>query len=191
MNDINSMGSENLYHDIEIIDDSKNNINDALILDIKKAVEHTLLYEKFPFIVEVSVSLVSNMSIKELNKKYRKINKETDVLSFPANDFDSFVIGSNINNSMLNSDFYKNYYNYLEKNPETEKIILGDIVISFEKANHQAWQYFHSISRELVFLTVHGTLHLLGYDHQTQSDIQLMEDKQKKILLSAGVSREK
>lgn len=106
---------------------------------------------------EFNVIIVDNKKIKELNTKYRKINKTTDVISFALED----------------------------KKEETfslEKRILGDIYISVEKAKQQATEYGHSLKRELSFLAVHGLLHLLGYDHMTEEDEKIMFKKQELIL---------
>lgn len=112
---------------------------------------------------EISVTLVDNAEIHELNKQHRNIDRATDVLSFPANEGE--IIAA------IPDGF------------------LGDIVISVEKAVEQAEDYGHSVERELAFLTVHGTLHLLGYDHMTETDEKEMFALQKEILESMGVQR--
>jgi probable rRNA maturation factor len=104
--------------------------------------------------VEVSITFVDNQEIKNLNKQYRNIDKETDVLSFP-----------------------------FQNNLKLPIKILGDVVISTEKAILQAEEYGHSIDREIYFLIVHGILHLLGYDHKTKEDEKIMFSLQKEILL--------
>lgn len=102
---------------------------------------------------EVSVSLVSDEEIRELNKKYREKDAVTDVLSFPAAETPG------------------------------ENFSLGDIVISTETAARQAEEYGHSLERELSFLTIHGALHLLGLDHETShADAEIMEEMQEEIL---------
>ncbi len=104
---------------------------------------------------EFNIIFVSNERIKELNKMYRNIDKETDVLSFPDED--------------------KNY--------------IGDIFISLEKAKEQAKEYNHSLGREVGFLTVHGYLHLLGYDHQNEDEEKEMSALTENILTKAGLER--
>ena len=91
---------------------------------------------------EVSVTLVDNEGIRELNRKHRDIDRETDVLSFPLGDDDGY-----------------------EVDPDNDAIMLGDIVISLEKAAQQAEEYGHSYRREVAFLITHSLFHLLGYDH--------------------------
>lgn len=132
---------------------------------INKCIEKTISIENFTNDVEISLSIVDNKTIKHLNYEYRNINKETDVLSFPL--IDDF---NNINNT---------------KYP----IALGDIIISVDKAIHQAKQYGHSLQRELCFLTVHSMLHLLGYDHITEEEEEVMFEKQDVILNSLNIRR--
>ena len=106
---------------------------------------------------EFSVIITDNKTIKDLNKKYRDIDKETDVISFALED-------------------------EKEENVYLEKRILGDIYISIDKAKDQASEYGHSLTRELSFLAVHGLLHLLGYDHMNENDEKIMFSKQELIL---------
>ena len=120
---------------------------------------------------EISVLLVDNATIQELNRDYRDKDAPTDVLSFP-----------------LEED--------LEGETEPEIIggpaarMLGDIVISMEKATAQAAEYGHSVERELAFLLVHGLLHLLGHDHEKDETAKkLMRSEEKRILTGLGISR--
>ena len=123
---------------------------------IRRAVTQTLLYEDFSRPCEVSVTFTDNEKIRELNRTYRNIDRETDVLSFP----------------LFDEDF-----------SDGEKAALGDVVISLEKAVRQAEEYGHSFEREVAFLTVHSLLHLLGYDHETSAeDEKEMFFRQEEIL---------
>ena len=115
---------------------------------------------------EVSVTLVDNARIRELNARFREIDRETDVLSFPASDGVHFDI-----------------------DPDTNAIILGDIVISLEKAEEQANEYGHSIRRETAFLITHSLFHLLGYDHMTPDEETEMFARQEKVLEKLGITR--
>ena len=115
--------------------------------------------------VEFNLIIVDNKYIHELNKMYRNIDRETDVITFALEDEDSIVIPNN-------------------------KRILGDIYISIDKAKSQAEEYGHSLLRELSFLAVHGFYHLLGYDHQTKEEEQIMFKKQEEVLESYGITRE-
>ncbi len=133
-----------------------------LIENVAKAV---LESENFSLNTEISFSIVSNKEIRQINKKYRNIDKETDVLSFPLIDFEN------------------------EEIPNKGTIILGDIIISIEKAISQAKEYGHSITREIAFLTTHSMLHLLGYDHMTENEEKIMFEKQENILKSLNITR--
>ena len=130
---------------------------------VRKAVFNTLVYEGFKKDVEVSVTFVDNEGIKVLNNQYRQKNCATDVLSFPM--FDDFA----------EIDMYP------------EPVPLGDIVISLERAEQQGHHLVHSIYHEVAFLSVHSTLHLLGYDHETsKADEEEMFRKQKEIMEIIG-----
>ena len=134
---------------------------------VRLSVEATLAYESYHNVAEVSVTFTDNIGIKKLNKKYRRIDKETDVLSFPLFDFE----GS-------------------EEPPidETQNM-LGDIVVSLEKAKAQAEEFGHSFEREVAFLCVHSMLHLLGYDHETSEEDELdMRQRQTEIMEMLGLA---
>lgn len=115
---------------------------------------------------EVSVTLVDNARIRELNNEFREIDRETDVLSFPMGDDEGF-----------------------EVDPDNDAILLGDIVISAEKAKAQAEEYGHSFKREMAFLLTHSLFHLLGYDHTTPEEEAEMFAKQERVLERLGISR--
>lgn len=149
---------------------SKIKISPKLRTLVKRAVETTLFRENFTSSSEVSVSFVDNKKIQELNLSFRGMDKPTDVLSFPM--LEGGDEDGNINLS-------------------TGALTLGDIVISAEKAADQAREYGHSIEREICFLAVHSTLHLLGYDHETSSeDEEHMIKMQESVLSEMGLSRE-
>lgn len=129
---------------------------------IKKAIDTVLKEECFERAAEVSVTVVTDASIHELNLESRGVDRPTDVLSFPVFD----------------EDFGVGY------------AVLGDIVISHETAVRQADEYGHSIEREIAFLTVHSMLHLLGYDHETSpEDEKEMFARQEEILEIMGLAR--
>lgn len=133
---------------------------------IRKACTATLKLEGFDDPAEVSVTLVNDEMIREMNSKFRNIDASTDVLSFP--------LGEN---------------GVYDENPETGAKMLGDIVISVEHALSQADLYGHGIEREVAFLTVHSMLHLLGYDHE-QGGLQktIMREKEEKVLDALGLA---
>ncbi len=111
-----------------------------------------------------NVIIVDNNYIHELNNTYRNIDRETDVITFALEDEDTLVIGG-------------------------DERILGDIYISIDKARSQAQEYGHGLLRELAFLAVHGFYHLLGYDHMTKKDEEIMFKKQDEILEEYGITR--
>lgn len=118
---------------------------------------------------EVSVSLVDDQAIRELNRVYRGIDSPTDVLSF------SQLEGTQIPAGNLPPDY---------------PVPIGDIVVSIPRMRQQAVDYGHSDERELGFLLVHGLLHLLGYDHDDPGDARAMRAVEEDILASAGLTRE-
>lgn len=133
---------------------------------MRQSVKASLEYEGFMNDAEVSVTFTDNEGIKVLNSEFRGIDKETDVLSFPLTSFD----GS-------------------EEPPADEpSIMLGDIVISLEKAAAQAQEFGHSFERECAFLCVHSMLHLLGYDHvNSEEEDAEMRHRQSEILENMGL----
>ncbi len=139
------------------------NINIRLIEDVIKA---ALEYEKIKNDCEISVTIVDNEQIHQLNKQFRNIDRATDVLSFPLIDFQKEQLP-----------------------PDNVKVYLGDIVISIERAAEQAIEYGHSLQREIGFLTAHSMLHLLGYDHMLPEEEKIMFKKQEEILKSLGLKR--
>ena len=137
--------------------------DEALII---KATQAALEHEFFTQECEININITNNKEIRELNKQYRGIDKETDVLSFPMYTVEE-----------------------LKSQNFPGEMILGDIVISIEKAEAQAKDYGHGKDRELAFLTVHSVLHLLGYDHETLDDEAVMIRKQEEILSKLGMER--
>ncbi|MFO7610903.1 MAG: rRNA maturation RNase YbeY [Clostridia bacterium] len=121
----------------------------------------------------VSVIITDNDETRRLNSEFRGIDNETDVLSFPLLD---------ARNGRLSWDG-------ADMDDETGCILLGDIVVSLEKATEQADQYGHSLERELAFLVCHGMLHLLGYDHTGKRDEARMTKKQSEVLDKLGYKR--
>ena len=130
--------------------------------------EQALQEEGFSLQTQVSLSLVTAEEIRQVNRRFRRIDRVTDVLSFPQL---SFTPGEE------------------EEKNERGEIILGDILICVARARSQAEEYGHSLRRELAFLTAHSMLHLLGYDHQTKAQEQEMFAKQEQILQSLGIPR--
>ena len=145
---------------------------------LKLVIEKALEQEKCPYECEVNVTIVDNNTIHEINREQRKIDRPTDVLSFPMLDYE--VAGDF---SMAEDDI-SNF------NPDSGELILGDIVISYDKVIEQAAEYNHSRKRELAFLVAHSMLHLFGFDHMVDDERIEMEEKQNIILNNLGITRE-
>lgn len=135
---------------------------------ILKVVKTIAKLGSIPKNTELSILLVDNSYIKDLNYVYRHVNSATDVLSFAMNELTegepAFTFTNEVN-------------------------VLGDIVISLEKAVEQSKEYGHSFERELGFLVAHGLLHLLGYDHENETEAKVMQELEKKILQAAKLER--
>ncbi len=145
----------------------------------KTVIDKVLEVEQCPYSVEVNVLLTDNDGIQEYNRQMRNIDAPTDVLSFPNLDFEApsaFYIESG-----TEADY---------KNPETDRIIFGDIILSVDKIKTQAKEYGHSEKREYAFLIAHSMYHLCGYDHMTKEEAELMEKKQENILSLLQITRD-
>ena len=152
-----------------IISNDQNSVKvpSGVRLLIRRCCNAVLTMEQFNDSAEISVRFVDNAQIKELNTQFRNIEKETDVLSFPLGE---------------NGEY--------DRNPANGAALLGDIVISIEKAMEQAEEYGHSLDREVAFLTVHSMLHLLGYDHvQGGMEAVRMREKEETVLTQLGLKR--
>ncbi|MCH5157075.1 MAG: rRNA maturation RNase YbeY [Clostridiales bacterium] len=129
--------------------------------------------------IEMSLSIVSPKDIQALNKQFRGIDAVTDVLSFPTID--------NPERGVLDV----NAFTPDAINGETGKLNIGDVIICIDRAKEQAAEYGHSLKRELCFLSLHGLLHLMGYDHVEPRDEQQMNALQEEILQQMGITRNK
>jgi len=154
-------------------DQTKVNIEDELLNIINRCIEKTLEYEEFADDAEISLTFTDNEGIKNLNRDMRGRDSVTDVLSFP----------------MLEQEDDGTLIIY-DEDIVDGKVLLGDIVISAERAVKQAEEYGHSITREMCFLAVHSVLHLLGYDHErSEEEEKLQFAKQEEILTSLNITR--
>lgn len=145
----------------------------------KAVVEMSLDYVKCPYDIEVSLLITDNQGIREYNRDYRNIDKETDVLSFPNVDFENPADFLNI------EERFEDYFN-----PDSGNLVLGDIVVSAQKVLEQATAYGHSEKREFAFLIAHSMLHLCGYDHMEDSERAEMEKHQEAILEALKIRRD-
>lgn len=144
----------------DIFNDAKEKIDENII---KEVLDKAFSYEKIDN-VYFSIIITDNNKIRKINREYRNIDRETDVISFALEDDKVF--------------------------PEIDIRVLGDIYISLDKVKEQSKLYGHSEKRELAFLTVHGLLHLLGYDHMDKHDEEIMFKKQDEILELANIRKE-
>ena len=144
----------------EIFNNTNNDINTSELEDYIKYVVKELDIENAIF----NIIFIDNKEIRKINREYRNVDRETDVISFALED----------NMDVVYEDFR----------------LLGDIYISYEKAIEQAELYNHSVKREVFFLATHGILHLLGYDHMEEEDEKVMFGKQNELLDGYGITRE-
>ena len=143
-------------------------IPSGLRMLIRRACIAVLREEKFQGDAEVSVTFVDNDQIRRLNAKFRDKDSATDVLSFPMGE---------------NGEY--------DLNPSTGAKLLGDVVLSMEKAAEQAQEYEHSFEREVCYLTVHSMLHLLGYDHMNSEEKAVMRMKEETVMSKIGLGLNK
>ncbi|MCF2682836.1 rRNA maturation RNase YbeY [Faecalicatena contorta] len=143
----------------------------------EQVIETALDYINCPYETQVNLLLTQNEQIHEMNREFRKIDRPTDVLSFPMIDYPK-----------------PGTFDFLEEmddcfDPESGELILGDIVISKEKVLEQAEEFGHSICREYAFLIAHSVLHLTGYDHMEEDERMVMEQKQRDIMERLNILR--
>ena len=163
------------------VDNRQENINvdkefeEKLVNVIDFALKEEEVYEKY----QISLLFVNNDEIKSINNDTRGIYKETDVLSFPMLEYS------------LNKVYKEEYKNYKfdDSYYDGEELVLGDIVLSLEKAKEQSIEYNHSFEREAAYLVVHSVLHLLGYDHMKDDEKAIMRKREEEILEKLNISR--
>jgi len=146
---------------------------------VKAVVEEVLDSEQCPYEAQVNVLLTDNEGIRQFNKEYRDIDRETDVLSFPNLDFEEPGFYE------IDEEMEAAYFD-----PESGELILGDIIISVDKVMEQAQNYGHSKKREFAFLVAHSMLHLAGYDHMEPEEAAIMEAKQEAVLAKLNITRD-
>ncbi len=136
--------------------------------------------EDCPYEAEVNILLTGSEEMQAIKRENRGIDRVTDVLSFPMNDFEE-----------------PGNFDHLEEDvpdafdPDSGELLLGDIVLCIPKIREQAEAYGHSIRREYAFLIAHSVLHLVGYDHMTPDEERVMIEKQETVLSELGIKREK
>lgn len=147
-------------NEVELIKNVDEDITE--LKEVRKFIDFALKYLKLDNVI-FNVIIVDNEEIHKINREYRNIDRPTDVISFALEDDDTFI--------------------------KMDKRILGDIYISIDKAKEQAEEYGHALLRELCFLTIHGILHLLGYDHMKKDEEEIMFGLQERILTEYGIKR--
>lgn len=145
----------------------------------KEVAEAVLETENCPYEAGVNLLLTDNEGIRNYNKEYRGIDKETDVLSFPNLDYEQAGVFEAAEE--MEADYF---------DPDSGELLLGDIVISTDRVAEQAAEYGHSERREFAFLVAHSMFHLCGYDHMTDPEAAVMERKQEMVLERLGIVRE-
>ena len=156
-------------YQLEYLDIEENLEHEKIIKEVvkecfkKERLENTKLY--------ISITLTTPENIQKINKEFRKIDKPTDVLSFPMFEKEEIQLK-------------------LEKQDLKIEDVLGDIVISIKQVEIQALEYGHSFERELAYMVVHGFYHLMGYDHIEEEDKKIMRQKEEEILNSLELTRD-
>lgn len=145
---------------------------------VKNVAEAVLDSEQCPYEAIVNVLLTDNGGIREFNRQYRKIDRETDVLSFPNIAYGEPADFGHVEEA--EADCF---------DPDSGELVLGDIIVSVDKVAEQAQSYGHSELREFAFLIAHSMLHLCGYDHMEETEAAIMEEKQEKVLDKLGITR--
>lgn len=161
----------------------ENEVEAEFGFDIKEimdaVMEEVLEEEGCPYEAQVNLLITDDQGIWEFNRRLREVDAPTDVLSFPMIAFEREG-----DFSVAETD-EAGYFD-----PDSGELLLGDIIISAQRVRQQADQYGHSTKRELAFLIAHSMFHLCGYDHMTEKEAQVMEQKQDKVLREIGITRD-
>lgn len=163
--------TENRQEKLEVTED--------LIKKITEVSEFALKEEGVTEEYQISLLFVDNEEIREINKETRNIDRETDVLSFPMLDFE---------NGKVYKDMYIGF-EFDETYKDGNELVLGDMVLSLEKAKEQSVEFGHSYEREVCYLVIHSILHLLGYDHMIEEDKVKMRCREEEILKKFNIKR--
>ena len=163
--------TDNRQNSIEVTDDLINIINEVCDVALKDE-EVTIPYQ-------ISLLFVDNNEIREINNETRGIDKVTDVLSFPMLDYPENMVFKNVYKNKKFNEIYL----------DGEELVLGDMVLSLERAKEQSIEYNHSFEREVCYLVVHSILHLLGYDHMNDEDKAKIRTREEEILGKLNIKR--
>ncbi len=146
---------------------------------VDQIMETVLEMENCPYETTVNLLLTDREGIREYNRNYRELDRETDVLSFPNIPFDM------AGNFVVVEEDEAAYFD-----PDSGELLLGDIILSADHVVAQAQEYGHSLLREFAFLTAHSMFHLCGYDHMTPEEAAVMERKQEEVLEQLHITRD-
>lgn len=154
-------------------------VTDKFVEKLENVINFALKEEEVFVDCEISMLFVDNEEIREINNETRGIDRATDVLSFPMLDYEDKKVFKEV---------------YKDKNfditfMDGEELVLGDIVLSLERALEQSKEYNHSFEREACYLVVHSVLHLLGYDHMEEDDKKIMRKREEEILGKLDITR--
>lgn len=158
---------------------NKMEVTDELINIINEVCEQSLKAEEMNVPYQISLLFVDNEEIREINRDTRGIDKATDVLSFPMLDYPQ---------NKVFKEVYKNT-KFNEIYLDGDELVLGDMVLSLERAKEQSIEYNHSFNREVCYLVVHSILHLLGYDHMEEEEKKVMRKREEEILGKLNITR--
>ncbi|NFN18220.1 rRNA maturation RNase YbeY [Clostridium botulinum] len=158
----------------------KMEVSDEFTNHLEKVIEFALKEEDVNISSEISLLFVDNEEIREINNETRNIDRATDVLSFPMLDYPDKKVFKEVytENDFSEADF------------DGDDLVLGDIVLSLERALEQSKEYNHSYEREAFYLVVHSVLHLLGYDHMEEDDKVKMRKREEEILTALDIRRQ-
>jgi probable rRNA maturation factor len=154
-------------------------INNKFYKMVEDIIDYSLKVEGVTIDWELSITLVDNETIKDINGKFRNIHEATDVLSFPML---SYPYGK----------VFKECYSdniFIDADLDDGQLVLGDIILSLERAQEQSVEFNHGFLREVCYLMVHSILHLLGYDHMEPDDKEKMRNREEEILKKFDLSR--
>lgn len=163
--------TDNRQNVIEVTDELINIINEVCDLALKE--------EEVVMPYQISLLFVDNDEIRQINNETRGIDKATDVLSFPMLDYPENMVFKNVYKNKKFNEIYL----------DGDELVLGDMVLSLERAREQSIEYNHSFEREVCYLVVHSILHLLGYDHMNDEDKSKMRTREEEILGKLNINR--
>lgn len=158
---------------------NKIEVNEELVNIINEVCEKALEAEEVKIPYQISLLFVDNEEIKEINRETRGIDKATDVLSFPMLDYPKDKVFKEVYKDTKFNEIYL----------DGEELVLGDMVLSLERAKEQSIEYNHSFNREVCYLVVHSILHLLGYDHMEDEEKKRMRKREEEILGNLNITR--